>query len=212
MAGNAPCPQENPVFSVIFPLSKSQITLLVGEGSPSVFRGRGGDRSGRVGILASVTDLPEHATWYFEDYVPGLTVDCGSFSISEAEIIAFAKEYDPQPFHVDPVGAADGPFGGLIASGWHTTSLMMRLLVEHFLSPQTSLGSAGVDEIRWPTPVRPGDTLRVRGTVLEARRSKSKPDRGIIKSRAEVTNSRGETVMRAIAINFVLARNPESEG
>jgi len=169
-------------------------------------------RSGRVGILASVSDLPEHATWYFEDYVPGLTVDCGSFSISEAEIIAFAKEYDPQPFHVDPVGAADGPFGGLIASGWHTTSLMMRLLVEHFLSPQTSLGSAGVDEIRWPSPVRPADTLHVRGTVLETRRSKSKPDRGIVKSLAEVTNQQGETVMRAIAINFVLTRNPESEG
>lgn len=169
-------------------------------------------RSGRVAILTSVTDLPERATWYFEDYVPGLTVDCGSFSIGEAEIIAFAKEYDPQPFHTDPVEAADGPFGGLIASGWHTTSLMMRLLVEHFLSPDTSLGAAGVDEIRWPSPVRPGDTLQVRATVLDARRSRSKPDRGIIKSLAEVTNQRGETVMRATAINFVLARNPESEG
>jgi acyl dehydratase len=169
-------------------------------------------RSGRVGILASVTDLPEHATWYFEDYVPGLAVDCGSFSISEAEIIAFAKEYDPQPFHVDPVAAAHGPFGGLIASGWHTTSLMMRLLVEHFLSPETSLGAAGVDEIRWPSPVRPGDTLQVRGTVLETRRSKSKPDRGIVKSLAEVTNQQGQTVMRAIATNFVLTRDPESEG
>ena len=169
-------------------------------------------RSGRVAILASVTDLPEHTAWYFEDYVPGLTVDCGSFSITEAEIIAFAKEYDPQPFHVDPVAAADGPFRGLIASGWQTTSLMMRLLVEHFLSPETSLGAAGVDEIRWPSPVRPGDTLRVRGTVLDTRRSKSKPDRGIVRSIAEVTNQRGETVMRATAINFVLARNPASEG
>ena len=200
-------------FSVTFPLSKSQITPFVWVGSPSV---SGTDvlltRSGRVAILASVTDLPEHAAWYFEDYVPGLTVDCGNFSISEAEIIAFAKEYDPQPFHVDPVAAADGPFGGLIASGWQTTSLMMRLLVEHFLSPETSLGAAGVDEIRWPSPVRPGDTLHVRGTVLEARRSKSKPDRGIVRSVAEVTNQRGETVMRAIAINFVLARNPASEG
>jgi acyl dehydratase len=169
-------------------------------------------RSGRVGILASVTDLPDGATWYFEDYVPGLTVDCGSFSLSEAEIIAFAKEYDPQPFHTDPVGAADGPFGGLIASGWQTTSLMMRLLVEHFVSPRTSLGAAGVDEIRWPRPVRPGDTLHVRATVLEARRSQSKLDRGIVKSLAEVTNQRGETVMRVTAINFVLARNPEGEG
>ena len=104
---------------------------------------------------------------YFEDYVPGLTVDCGSFTMNEADIIAFAKEYDPQPFHVDPAAAKDGPYGGLIASGWHTTSMMMRQLVEHFLSPESSLGAAGVDEIRWPRPVRPGDTLHVRATVRE---------------------------------------------
>jgi acyl dehydratase len=162
-----------------------------------------------VGILARVANLPEPSIRYFEDYAPGLTVDCGSVSVSEAEIIAFAKEYDPQPFHTDPVSAADGPFGGLIASGWQTTSLMMRLLVENFISGETSLGAAGVDEIRWPRPVRPGDTLRVRATVLEARRSRSKPDRGIVRSVTEVTNSRGETVMTLKAINFVRARDPE---
>jgi acyl dehydratase len=161
-----------------------------------------------VGILTDVTDLPERTTRYFEDYVPGLTVDCGTVSISEPEIIAFAKEYDPQPFHVDPVGAVDGPFGGLIASGWHTISLTMRQLVEHWVSEGTSLGAAGVDEIRWPLPVRPGDTLHVRASVLEARRSKSKPDRGIIRSLVEVTNQAGEPVLRLIAINFILARNP----
>ena len=159
-------------------------------------------------ILTDVTDLPERATRYFEDYVPGLTIDCGSFSIGEPEIIAFAEEYDPQPFHIDPVGAAEGPFGGLIASGWQTTSMMMRLLVEHFISPETSLGAAGVDEIRWPRPVRPGDTLRVRVTVLEARRSNSKPGRGIVRSLAEATNQHGGAVMRLTAINFVLARDP----
>jgi len=157
-----------------------------------------------------VTDVPERAIWYFEDYVPGRTADCGSFSISEAQIIAFAKEYDPQPFHTDPVAAASGPFGGLIASGWHTTSQMMRLLVEHFVSPESSLGAAGVDEIRWPKPVRPGDTLHVRATVLETRRSKSKPDRGIVRSLAEVTNQHGETVMRVTAINFVRTRDPRA--
>ena len=157
-----------------------------------------------------MTDLPERMTRYFEDYVPGFTVDCGSVSVSEAEIIAFAKEFDPQPFHVDPDSAADGPFGGLIASGWHTTSLTMRQLVDHWVSPESSLGAAGVDEIRWPRPVRPGDTLHVRATVLEARRSNSKPDRGIIRSVAEVTNQDGDTVMRLTAINFVLARNPLS--
>jgi len=156
-----------------------------------------------------VTDLPERTTRYFEDYQPGLTVDCGSFSISEAEIIAFAKDYDPQPFHIDPVGSAEGPYGGLIASGWQTTSLTMRLLVEHFLDEQTSLGAAGVDEIRWPRPVRPGDTLRVHAVVLDVRRSRSKPDRGIVRSEIKVTSADGETVMTLKAINFVRARHLE---
>jgi len=155
-----------------------------------------------------VTDHPERVTRFFEDYVPGTTVDCGSFSLSEAEIIAFAKEYDPQPFHVDPVAAKDGPFGGLIASGWHTTSMMMRLLVDSYVSPESSLGAAGVDELRWPKPVRPGDTLHVRATVIEARRSSSKPDRGIVKTLMELTNQDGDLVMKVTAINFILLRDP----
>jgi acyl dehydratase len=159
-------------------------------------------------ILSRVTDHPERITRYFEDYLPGLTAPCGGFSLSEAEIIAFAEKYDPQPFHVDPVAAKDGPFGGLIASGWHTISLTMRQLVEHWVSPGTSLGAAGVDEIRWPNPVRPGDRLHVRASVLEARRSKSRPDRGIIRSLVEVTNQAGDPVLRLTAINFILARDP----
>jgi len=166
-----------------------------------------GDGRRPVAILADVNDHPERVTRYFEDYVPGLTVDCGTFTVSEAEIVAFAAQYDPQPFHVDPVGAKNGPFGGLIASGWQTTSLMMRLLVEYFVSAETSLGAAGVDEIRWPKPVRPGDTLHVVATVLEARRSSSKPDRGIVRSLAEVTNQNGELAMKMTAINFILARD-----
>jgi len=153
-----------------------------------------------------VTDAPEHVTRYFEDYVPGLTVDCGSFSLDEGQIIAFAKDYDPQPFHVDPAAAAAGPYGGIIASGWQTTSLMMRQVVEHFISPESGLGAAGIDELRWPRPVRPGDTLRVTATVLEARRSASKPDRGIIRSRMELTNAAGQPVMTLSAVNFVLVR------
>ena len=155
-----------------------------------------------------MTDQPERTARYFEDYVPGFTRDCGSFTMSEADIIAFAEKYDPQPFHVDPEGAKDGPFGGLIASGWHTTSMMMRRLVADWISPESSLGAAGIDEIRWPRPVRPGDTLSVRATVLEARRSASKPDRGIVKTRAELTNSRGDLVMTLTAVNFILARDP----
>jgi acyl dehydratase len=143
---------------------------------------------------------------YFDDYVPGSTYDCGSVSIDQASIIAFAKEFDPQPFHVDPLAAASGPFGGLIASGWQTAALVMRLLVDRYLSVEASLGGAGVDEIRWPYPVRPGDTLRVRATVVESRKSLSKPDRGIIKTLAEAVNQDGQTVMRATAINFLRVR------
>jgi acyl dehydratase len=147
---------------------------------------------------------------YFEDYVPGLTVDCGSFTMNEADIIAFAKDYDPQPFHVDPVAAKDGPYGGIIASGWHTTSMMMRKLVEHYISPESSLGAAGVDEIRWLRPVRPGDTLHVRAIVRDARRSGSRPDRGIITTTGELTNQDGDQAMRLTAINFVLLRDPSA--
>jgi len=147
---------------------------------------------------------------YFEDYVPGLTVDCGSFTMNEADIIAFAREYDPQPFHVDPVAAKDGPYGGIIASGWHTTGMMMRLLVEHYISPESSLGAAGVDEIRCLRPVRPGDTLHVRDAVRDARRSGSRPDRGIITTAAELTNQDGDLAMRLTAITFVLLRDPSA--
>jgi acyl dehydratase len=108
------------------------------------------------------------------------------------------------------VAAKAGPYGGLIASGWQTTAKMMRLLVEHFVSPESGLGAAGVDEIRWPRPVRPGDTLHARATVLEARRSNSKPDRGIVRSLAELTNQDGDLAMKVTAINFVLLRNPEA--
>lgn len=155
-----------------------------------------------------MTDQAAPEPRYFEDYVPGYTAECGSFTFSDAEIIDFARQYDPQPFHVDPVAAKDGPFGGLIASGWHTISMMMRLLVSGWLSPESSLGAGGVDDLRWPRPVRPGDTLLVRATVLEARRSASKPDRGIVKSLAEVTNQDGDLVLKLTAANFVLLRDP----
>jgi acyl dehydratase len=150
--------------------------------------------------------VTDHGLRYFEDYVPGTTYECGSVSVSEAEIISFASQYDPQPFHVDPAAAAHGPFGGLVASGWHTTALVMRQLVDHYVSVQASLGSPGVDELRWPAPLRPGDTLRVRATVVEARRSASKPDRGIIKTLFEAVNQDGQTVVRGIATNFLLIR------
>jgi len=103
-----------------------------------------------------------HGLRYFEDYVLSTSYECGSVSIDAARIISSAKEFDPRPFHIDPVAAAGGPFGGLIASGWHTAALTMRLLVDNYLWAEASLGGAGADEIRWPYPVRPGNTLRVR--------------------------------------------------
>jgi acyl dehydratase len=161
-------------------------------------------QEGRCGWdTACVNDL---GLGYFEDYLPGATYECGSVSVDQASIVAFAREFDPQPFHVDPVAAAAGPYGGLIASGWHTAAVVMRLLVENYLSAESSLGSPGMNEIRWPSPVRPGDTLRVRATVTEARRSLSKPDRGILTTLIEAVNQDGETVMRATGINFVRAR------
>jgi acyl dehydratase len=146
---------------------------------------------------------------YFEDYRQGATLDCGRLTFDEASMIAFAKEYDPQPFHVDPVSAAEGPYGGLIASGWHTIALIMRLLVDNYLSAESSLGGSGVDGLTWYAPVRPGDALDVRVTVVEARLSRSKPDRGIIRSRIEGINQHGTTVIELTPTNFILTRPPE---
>jgi len=130
----------------------------------------------------------------------------GPITVSEAEIVDFARRYDPQAFHTDPDFARTGPYGGLIASGWHTTALMMRPIVDHYLPTIASLGSPGVDELRWLRPVRPGDELRVRITVLSARRSESKPDRGILMSAVEVLNQQDETVLSMKAVNFILTR------
>src|SRR5436309_475341 len=127
---------------------------------------------------------------YFEDYQAGISDEFGRITVEEEEVIAFGHRFDPQPFHTDPAAAEQSVFGGLIASGWHTASLMMRLLVEHYLSPSASLGSPGIDELRWLKPVRPGDVLSVRVTVLDATRSRSKPDRGIVRSQVEVLNQR----------------------
>ncbi len=143
---------------------------------------------------------------YFEDYVSGLRVEVGSVSLSEAEMIEFASKYDPQDFHIDPQKAANGTFSGLIASGWHTASAVMRLLVDRYLSDASSLGSPGLDELRWLAPVRPADTLTVHATIIEARRSNSKPDRGLVRTKAEVFNQDGVLVMTMKAMNLIACR------
>ncbi len=144
---------------------------------------------------------------YFEDYLAGSTYEFGEIEVGEAEIIEFAKRYDPQDFHTDPAAAAKGPFGGLIASGWLSASLMMRLFADHYLSKNASLASPGVDELRWLKPVRPGDRLRIRISVVEARQSRSKPDRGMVRSAIEMINQAGQVVMTMIAMNLLGCRN-----
>ncbi len=136
------------------------------------------------------------ATRYFEDFSPGETIELRSVAVTEAEIIEFARRYDPQSFHVDPERAKDSPYGGLIASGWHTVALCMRLMVDSVFGDAAGMGSPGVDELRWLKPVRPGDVLTGRLIVLESIPSRSKPDRGIVKFRAELDNQHGETVLR----------------
>lgn len=144
---------------------------------------------------------------YFEDYLPGAVYEFGSIVMEEKEMIDFATCYDPQAFHINPEAARKSVFGGLIASGWQTGAVSMRLLVDHYLSHVASLGSLGVDELRWLKPVRPGDELSIRVTVLEARRSQSKPDRGIVRSLIEVMNQNREVVMTRVAVNIVGCRN-----
>jgi acyl dehydratase len=146
---------------------------------------------------------------YFEDFKIGDVTDIGPVSVSEEEIVEFASRYDPQPFHVDPEAAKSSPFGGLIASGWHTTALFMGMFVRSVLLDSASLGSPGVEEVRWTAPVRPGDTLTARTTVTDVRPSESNPNRGTVFTTNEVFNQNGERVMTLKARGF-FARRPSS--
>jgi acyl dehydratase len=144
---------------------------------------------------------------YFEDYKPGAVYEYGYLSVTEEEIVGFAEQFDPQPMHVDPAFAETGPFAGLIASGWHSAGLLMRLLVDHYLSHVASLASPGVDEVRWAVPLRPGDTVRLRTTITDARPSRSKPDRGLVHTRAELLNQDERSPVSLMAVN-ILRRRP----
>lgn len=132
---------------------------------------------------------------YLEDFAVGQVLDFPPRTVSEEEIIAFARDYDPQPFHLDKEAAKQSLFGGLCASGWHTAGLMMRMLVDHMIGKYASMGSPGVDQLRWVKPVFPGDTLHLRGEILDVRPSQSKPDRGVIISRYEMRNQKGDVVL-----------------
>jgi acyl dehydratase len=147
-----------------------------------------------------ITTPVEHR--FFEDYIIGATEEYGYVSVTQEEIIDFARQFDLQYFHLDPESAKQSVYGGLIASGWHTVGLMMKLFVRHYLSPVSNMGSPGTDELRWLKPIRPGDTISIRVTVLNARRSKSKPDRGILETFIEVINQHHEIAMTMKTTTF----------
>jgi acyl dehydratase len=148
---------------------------------------------------------------YFEDFQPGELLELGSHKVTREEIIAFARQFDPQPFHLDEE-AGRSMFGTLIASGWHTASLCHRLLVDSVIGKSATLGSPGLDELRWLLPVRPEDVISARAEVLSLTPSRSKPDRGAIKIRLEARNHKGEIVMPELATAFFSRRQPSAPG
>lgn len=148
---------------------------------------------------------------YLEDFEPGQKFGSGRFSVEAARIKSFAKEFDPQPFHLDEDSARDSFFKGLAASGWHTAAMTMRLLVEGELKPAGGIIGAGFDEMGWPRPVRPGDELHVESEVLEVRPSKSRPDQGVIKVRTATLNQNNEPV-QVFVVNLIVLRRPTSSG
>jgi acyl dehydratase len=148
---------------------------------------------------------------YWEDFQVGDEAVHGSHEITEEEILAFAREYDPQPFHVDPEAAAAGPFGGLIASGWQTASIYMGLYVRAFMLDTAGMGSPGVEELRWLAPVRPGDVLTARSRILDLWPSESDAGRGTIVGENELVNQDDAVVMRFRA-RMHIARRPASNG
>ena len=145
----------------------------------------------------------------FEDFEAGQVYELGSTTVTEDEIVDFARQFDPQPFHLDAEAAKDSDFGGLIASGWHTGAMWMRLYVDSLLGGGSGQGSSGIEELRWLAPVRPGDTLSGRLTVLETTPSGRHPDRGTIRIRGEMVNQDGVTVMSMVSRGRFGRRSPQ---
>lgn len=147
---------------------------------------------------------------YFEDFEVGQVIELGSHHFTQPEIIAFAREYDPQPFHLDHEKGKASIFGGLAASGWHTGATIMRMFVDTVLNEAISMGSPGLEELRWLKPVYPGDTISATTTILETRTSNSRPNMGIVKHRWEGRNQDGALVITLVATNF-FGRRTQSE-
>jgi acyl dehydratase len=152
---------------------------------------------------------PAAATLHWEDFLPGTTRRFGGRLVTREDIVRFAQEFDPQPFHLDDAAARRSLFGGLVASGWHTCSLAMRMICDAYLLDAASLGSPGLDNLRWLAPVRPGDTLSVRLEVLSSRPMKSRPDVGLVQSRWTALNQREEAVMSMEGWAMFRRRHPE---
>lgn len=148
---------------------------------------------------------------YLEDFTVGQVTHYQPRTVSEDEIIAFARAYDPQPFHLDKEAAKQSLFGGLCASGWHTAGIMMRMLVDHMNGQYASMGSPGIDQLRWVKPVFPGDTLHLKGEVIDVKPSQSKPDRGVVTSRYEMRNQKDEIVL-TVQAKGMYARRPQAKG
>ncbi|MEE2745844.1 MAG: MaoC family dehydratase [Pseudomonadota bacterium] len=143
---------------------------------------------------------------YFEDYVEGDVHDLGEVAVDKLEMVKYAKRFDPQAIHIDEEKAKQGPFGGIIASGWYTGSLAMTLFVSHYLSDVSSMASPGFDGLKWLAPVRAGDRLKVKTTVTSTLRSKSKPDRGVVKTFLDIRNQDHVSVMTIDAVNIIALR------
>jgi acyl dehydratase len=146
--------------------------------------------------MTSNTPAQNQSTWYWEDFREGEVREFGSMAVKHDDIVRFASEFDPQPFHLDDDAGAKSLFGGLVASGWHTAAMAMRMMCDAYLLKSASLGSPGIEQLKWLQPVRPGDTLHVRLSVLETRPLQSKPGVGLVKSRHEVLNQHGQVVMQ----------------
>lgn len=144
--------------------------------------------------------------YYWEDFPAGKVLEYGRRVLSQEEIIEFARQWDPQRFHTDSQAAKETPFGGLVASGWHTGCVLMRMMCDAYLNESSCIGSPGIDDWRFALPVRPGDALRYRATVLEARISASRPERGIVKFRWELLNQRDEVPVLMVGTQFFLRR------
>ena len=147
---------------------------------------------------------------YFEDFSPGWTAEYGPRRVTREEMIGFAAQFDPQPMHLDEEAARGTMLGGLGASGWHTCCVMMKMVADGVLLDSASMGAPGIDEVRWLKPVRPGDSLTVRGSVLSARASQSKPDRGFVNFLWEVFNERDQKVMTLTCPQMLLRRDAGS--